>query len=414
MRLEGKNAAEGGETGNLDIHGDLTEHRPAAGQADMRVFYGFDALPHFVRPTVTVGSYDGVHSGHLALLRTVAGRARAQGGESVVLTFEPHPRVTLGRADGLRLLTSLEEKIYLLGQQGIDNLIVIPFDKAFSALAPDTFIRDYLVGRIGAETLVVGFNHRFGRDKQGSYDYLGSHGFGLEVVEVGECDVDAEKVSSTVIRRLVAQGDMACAARLLSHPYLVIGTHPHRRPPQAPAARRVVPSPHRRPAGKADGRRIAKPDNPRRLPRRACRPNLLSTMLSYDCQIRVWYKHTDQMAICHHSNYICYYEAARSELLRYLGMSFAEVEKRGIMMPILEVQSKYHRPAYYDELLTVRIMLRELPTARINFFYEIYNEKGELLNTGMTQLGFIHSDTRRPCRVPDWFLKLVADKWTEE
>ena len=63
MRLEGKNAAEGGETGNLDIHGDLTEHRPAAGQADMRVFYGFDALPHFVRPTVTVGSYDGVHSG---------------------------------------------------------------------------------------------------------------------------------------------------------------------------------------------------------------------------------------------------------------------------------------------------------------------------------------------------------------
>ena len=391
MRLEGKNAAEGGETGNLDIHGDLTEHRPAAGQADMRVFYGFDALPHFVRPTVTVGSYDGVHSGHLALLRTVAGRARAQGGESVVLTFEPHPRVTLGRADGLRLLTSLEEKIYLLGQQGIDNLIVIPFDKAFSALAPDTFIRDYLVGRIGAETLVVGFNHRFGRDKQGSYDYLGSHGFGLEVVEVGECDVDAEKVSSTVIRRLVAQGDMACAARLLSHPYLVIGT-----------------------AGKADGRRIAKPDNPRRLPRRACRPNLLSTMLSYDCQIRVWYKHTDQMAICHHSNYICYYEAARSELLRYLGMSFAEVEKRGIMMPILEVQSKYHRPAYYDELLTVRIMLRELPTARINFFYEIYNEKGELLNTGMTQLGFIHSDTRRPCRVPDWFLKLVADKWTEE
>ena len=129
-------------------------------------------------------------------------------------------------------------------------------------------------------------------------------------------------------------------------------------------------------------------------------------MLSYDCQIRVWYKHTDQMAICHHSNYICYYEAARSELLRYLGMSFAEVEKRGIMMPILEVQSKYHRPAYYDELLTVRIMLRELPTARINFFYEIYNEKGELLNTGMTQLGFIHSDTRRPCRVPDWFLIL--------
>lgn len=272
MQREAKNAAEGGKTGSHDIHGDLAEHRPVAGRPDMRVFYGFDALPHFVRPTVTVGSYDGVHSGHLALLRTVAGRARAQGGESVVLTFEPHPRVTLGRADGLRLLTSLEEKIYLLGQQGIDNLIVIPFDKAFSALAPDTFIRDYLVGRIGAETLVVGFNHRFGRDKQGSYDYLGSHGFGLEVVEVGECDVDAEKVSSTVIRRLVAQGDMAVqppvVASLPRHRDGGGRPHPHRRPPQAPAARRVVPSLHRRPACKADGRRITKSDNLRRLPRR--------------------------------------------------------------------------------------------------------------------------------------------------
>lgn len=107
-------------------------------------------------------------------------------------------------------------------------------------------------------------------------------------------------------------------------------------------------------------------------------------MLSHDCQIRVWYKHTDQMAICHHSNYICYYEAARSEFLRALGMSFAEVERRGIMMPILEVQSKYRKPAYFDELLTVRIILREMPSTRINFFYEIYNERGDLLNTGMT------------------------------
>ena len=123
-------------------------------------------------------------------------------------------------------------------------------------------------------------------------------------------------------------------------------------------------------------------------------------MLSHDCQIRVWYKHTDQMAICHHSNYICYYEAARSEFLRALGMSFAEGERRGIMMPILE-------------LLTVRIILREMPSTRINFFYEIYNERGDLLNTGMTQLGFIHSDSRRPCRCPEWFLELIRSRWTE-
>ena len=131
-------------------------------------------------------------------------------------------------------------------------------------------------------------------------------------------------------------------------------------------------------------------------------------MISHDCQIRVWYKHTDQMAICHHSNYICYYEAARSEFLRMLGMSFAEVE------PDPEVQSKYRKPAYFDELLTVRIILRELPSARINFFYELYNERGELINTGMTQLGFIHSDTRRPCRCPEWFLDLIRSRWSEE
>ena len=190
----------------------------------MRVFHGFESLPHFSHPTATVGSYDGVHSGHLALLSTVTDMARAQDGESIVLTFEPHPRITLGKADGLRLLTSLDEKAYLLERLGIDNLIVIPFDEAFSRLAPDEFVRDYLVGRAGVETLVVGFNHRFGRDKQGSYDYLGSHGFGLRVAEVAECDVDAEKVSSTVIRRLVEKGDMARAARLLAHPYLIIGT----------------------------------------------------------------------------------------------------------------------------------------------------------------------------------------------
>ncbi|MEG1611948.1 MAG: thioesterase family protein [Alistipes sp.] len=135
-------------------------------------------------------------------------------------------------------------------------------------------------------------------------------------------------------------------------------------------------------------------------------------MITYDCKIRVWYKHTDQMGIVHHSNYICYFEAARSEFMRELcGMSFAEVEQRGIMMPILDVSSKYLRPAYFDELLTVRISIRELPMARITFYYEIFNERNELLNTGSTTLGFIHSDTRRPCRCPEWFMEMLTAKW---
>ena len=133
-------------------------------------------------------------------------------------------------------------------------------------------------------------------------------------------------------------------------------------------------------------------------------------MIRYDFTMRVWYRDTDQMGIVHHSNYLGYYEAARSDMLRALGMSFAEVEKRGIMMPVLEVRSRYLRPARYNELLTVRITLREMPAARITFDYEIFNERAELLNTGTTVLGFIRSDTRRPCRCPEWFLDLLRSE----
>lgn len=137
-------------------------------------------------------------------------------------------------------------------------------------------------------------------------------------------------------------------------------------------------------------------------------------MISNDCQIRVWYKHTDQMGVVHHSNYVCYYEAARSEFIRdVMGMSFAEVEAQGVMMPILEVHSRYLRPAHYDELLTVRTTIDELPMARITFRYEVFNPQGELLNTGSTVLGFIRSDTRRPCRCPEWFVQALREKWRE-
>ena len=169
----------------------------------MRVFHGFENLPSFRSPAATVGSYDGVHSGHRVLLDRIRREAAAVGGESIVLTFDPHPRVTLGTQERLRLLTSLEEKIYLLDRFGIDNLI----------------------GKVGVKNLVVGFNHRFGHDKEGDYRLLnGLHDeFGFRVTEIEKQDVDAEKVSSTVIRRLIERGEMNKAARMLSHPYLLAG-----------------------------------------------------------------------------------------------------------------------------------------------------------------------------------------------
>ena len=182
----------------------------------MRVFHGFDKLPHFVRPAVTVGSYDGVHLGHRALIERLIAEARATGGESIVMTFEPHPRITLGRGGGLRLLTTLDEKIALLEQLGVDNVIVIPFDRTFSALSGTEFIDRYILGQLGAQTLVAGYNHRFGHDRI-DCDRLASTGK-LKVVKVGQCDVDGRHVSSTAIRRLLENGNIAEAERLLGHP----------------------------------------------------------------------------------------------------------------------------------------------------------------------------------------------------
>lgn len=184
----------------------------------MRVFHGFEELPRFRKPAVTVGSFDGVHLGHQALLARLVAEARTAGGESIVLTFDPHPRITLGRTDGFHQLTTLDEKLTLLEQLGIDNVIVIPFDRSFSTLTGREFIERYLKGRIGAQTLVVGYNHRFGHDR---YDCHAASDCGLRIVEVDEREVEGSHVSSTVIRRLLEAGDTAEAERLLGHPIRV-------------------------------------------------------------------------------------------------------------------------------------------------------------------------------------------------
>lgn len=181
----------------------------------MRIFQGFEALPKFRHAVATVGSFDGVHLGHRALLGRLTEVARAAGGESVVLTFEPHPRIALGRAEGMRLLTPLDKKIELLAALGIDNLIVIPFNQAFSALSGQEFIEQYICGTVGAETLIVGYNHRFGHDRIGADEIETSKL--LRVVRVDECRVAGEHVSSTVIRRLLDESRVEEAEHLLGY-----------------------------------------------------------------------------------------------------------------------------------------------------------------------------------------------------
>ena len=130
-------------------------------------------------------------------------------------------------------------------------------------------------------------------------------------------------------------------------------------------------------------------------------------MKSFDTRIRVEYHHTDQMGIVHHSNYIKFFEFARTEWLRAVGLTYAEMERRGIMMPIVDVQVKYRQPAYYDELIRVRAIVEEMPMARMTFKYEIYGEDDRPIATGSTTLGFIDSVTRRPQRVPSWLVEVL-------
>ena len=188
----------------------------------MRVFRGFDNLPHFNRAVATMGSFDGLHGGHLELLRRVNKIADEKGGESIVLTFEPHPRYVLGTGEGLYLLSTLEEKLHLIEKAGIDNVIIIPFTVEFSRTSPEDFIKQNIAA-IGIETLVVGYNHRFGHNKQGDYNFLESQGGRLEIHMVEQQQMQQSKVSSTIIRHTIEEGNMAQAAKLLSHPYIIIG-----------------------------------------------------------------------------------------------------------------------------------------------------------------------------------------------
>ena len=123
-------------------------------------------------------------------------------------------------------------------------------------------------------------------------------------------------------------------------------------------------------------------------------------MYSFETSIRVRYGETDQMGYVYYGNYPEYYEVGRNEMMRSLGLSYRTMEEDGIILPVSSISIKYIEPARYDDLLTLRVILKELPTAKIHFHYEIFNEQGRLLNTGETTLVFVDAQTRRPRRAP--------------
>jgi riboflavin kinase/FMN adenylyltransferase len=196
----------------------------------MEVFRSLEAYVPTARTVVTIGTFDGVHPGHRAILHRLVSRAKAMDGQALVITFHPHPRLVLQPQDtSLRLLQTLDEKIAHLAAAGVDRLLVIPFTKAFSQTDSEAFIREVLHRRVQAAHVVIGYDHRFGKGRGGGLAELTQLGreLGFTVEEIPAQEIDTAKVSSTRIREALLAGQVAEAHRLLGYPYSLTATVVH-------------------------------------------------------------------------------------------------------------------------------------------------------------------------------------------
>lgn len=192
----------------------------------MRIYYSIDDFSPVKNAVVTSGTFDGVHVGHKKILSRLTEIARKTDGETVVITFWPHPRLVLYPDDTqLRLLNTFEEKAELLKKQGVHHLLRIPFTKEFSQLSSEEFITTILVEKIGTRKLVIGYDHHFGKNREGSFEQLKLNGprYGFEVEEIPRQDIDNIAVSSTKIRQSIEAADLETANHLLGQPYTLSG-----------------------------------------------------------------------------------------------------------------------------------------------------------------------------------------------
>jgi len=192
----------------------------------MKIYHGIDDFSQLQYAVVTSGIFDGVHVGHQKIFSRLREIASRNFGETVVLTFWPHPRLVLHPEEGsLKLLNTFEEKAELLKDQGIQHLIRIPFTKEFSQLTSEQFIQEILVRTIGTRKLVIGYDHHFGKNREGSFEQLklNAPAYGFHVEEIPKQEVDHVAVSSTKIRKALEEGDIETANHFLGQPYRITG-----------------------------------------------------------------------------------------------------------------------------------------------------------------------------------------------
>jgi riboflavin kinase/FMN adenylyltransferase len=192
----------------------------------MRVFRDLNNLPAFQNSVLTIGTFDGVHKGHQKLIARINQLANEINGESIIVTFHPHPRIVIQPQDkSLRLLNTIEEKIALLEKYGVNNLVVVPFSRDFSEQSAEDYIRNFLVKNFHPKNIVIGYDHKFGKDRIGDYHLLENmkDDLGYSMEEISKETLDDIGISSTKIRNALQEGDVKLANDLLGHNYTLSG-----------------------------------------------------------------------------------------------------------------------------------------------------------------------------------------------
>jgi riboflavin kinase / FMN adenylyltransferase len=193
----------------------------------MQVHRNLEQLPKFINAIITIGTFDGVHLGHQKIIKQLKEEAKQHNGETVIITFHPHPRKVVSSVPGdIKLLTTLEERTSLLKAAGIDHLVVVPFDNKFSNLSAEEFITEFLYKSFHPHTLIIGYDHRFGKGRKGDYHLLEAFGKNLafKVKEINEELLNEAIVSSTRIRTALLRHDITIANNFLGYHYFFEGT----------------------------------------------------------------------------------------------------------------------------------------------------------------------------------------------
>ena len=195
----------------------------------MNIHYELNILPQFINAVITIGTFDGVHLGHKKILEQLKSEAKKINGETVVITFHPHPRNIVGDTSGVKLLTTLQEKIELLEEENIDHLVVIPFDDNFSNLLADEYVSNFLYKKFKPHTLIIGYDHQFGKGRKGNYELLEEYGnrLGFLVKEIPKEVLQQAAVSSTRVRKALLHQDIESVIKLLNYEYFFEGVIIH-------------------------------------------------------------------------------------------------------------------------------------------------------------------------------------------